>query len=53
VPRVEGRAAMWKKKSIFWDLLYWEVLEVQNAIHVMHLTKNLLCEPARLPWCVW
>jgi hypothetical protein len=32
---------MWKKKSIFWELSYWEVLDVRYAIDVMHLTKNL------------
>ena len=32
---------MWKKKSILWELPYWEVLKVRNAIDVMHLTKNL------------
>ena len=32
---------MWKKKSILWELSYWEALEVHNAIDVMHLTKNL------------
>ena len=31
---------MWKKKSIFWELPYWEVLDVRHAIDVMHLTKN-------------
>ena len=31
---------MWKK-SIFWELPYWQVLEVCSAIDVMHLTKNL------------
>jgi hypothetical protein len=36
-----GRAPMWKKKSIFWELPYWEILKVRNAIDVMHLTKNL------------
>ena len=34
-------APMWKKKSIFWELSYWEVLDVHYAIDVMHLTKNL------------
>ena len=31
---------MWKK-SIFWELPYWQVLEVRSTIDVMHLTKNL------------
>jgi hypothetical protein len=37
----DGHVPMWKKKSIFWDLEYWKVLEVRSAIDVMHLTKNL------------
>ena len=42
VPNNEnGLAPMWKKKSILWELLYWEALEVCNTIDVMHLTKNL------------
>ena len=42
VPNDEsGHAPMWKKKSILWELPYWEILEVRNAIDVMHLTKNL------------
>ena len=36
-----GHAPMWKKKSIFWELPYWEVHEIRSAIDVMHLTKNL------------
>jgi hypothetical protein len=36
-----GRAPMWKKKSIVLELPYWEILEVQNAIDMMHLMKNL------------
>ena len=32
---------MWKKKSILWELPYWEVLNVSNAIDVMYLMKNL------------
>src|SRR6185437_1984226 len=27
-----GHAPMWKKKSILWDLPYWDVLEVRNTI---------------------
>ena len=34
-------APMWKKKSIFWELPYWKVLQVRSAIDVMHMTKNL------------
>jgi hypothetical protein len=26
-----GCAPMWKKKSIFWELPFWEILEVWNA----------------------
>ena len=37
----DGRAAMWKKKSIFWELPYMETLDVRNTIDVMHLMKNL------------
>ena len=37
----DGRAPMWKKKSIFWELEYWKVLDVRSAIDVMHVTKNL------------
>ena len=42
VPKgADGHAAMWKKKSIFWELEYWKVLEVRSAIDVMHVTKNI------------
>jgi hypothetical protein len=42
VPNVEnGHAPIWRKKSILWELPYWKVLEVRNAIDVMHLTQNL------------
>ena len=30
-----------EKKSIFWELPYWEILEVRSCIDVMHVTKNL------------
>jgi hypothetical protein len=46
-----GCAPMWKNKSIFWELPYWEILEVRNAIDMMHLTKNLcLNVPGFLGW---
>src|SRR6185437_1925183 len=41
VPNENGMAPMWKKKSIFWELPYWKVLDVRHAIDVMHLMKNL------------
>ena len=41
VPSDNGLVPMWKKKSIFLELPYWEVLDVRHAIDVMHLTKNL------------
>ncbi|XP_015619680.3 uncharacterized protein [Oryza sativa Japonica Group] len=28
----DGHAAMWKKNSIFWELPYWEFLDVRHAI---------------------
>jgi hypothetical protein len=36
-----GHAAMWKKKSIFWELEYWKDLEVRSSIDVMHMMKNV------------
>jgi len=38
IPNENGMTPMWKKKSIFWELPYWEVLNVLHAIDVMHLT---------------
>jgi len=37
----DGHVPMWKKKSIFWELPYWKILDVRSAIDVMHVTKNL------------
>ncbi|GJW55620.1 uncharacterized protein Tco_0099705 [Tanacetum coccineum] len=34
---------IWKKKSIFWDLAYWEHLQVRHCLDVMHIEKNV-CE---------
>jgi hypothetical protein len=36
----DGHASMWNKKSIFWELPYWEIPEVHNTIDVMHVMKN-------------
>ena len=41
VPNENRMAPMWKKKSIFWELPYWELLDVRHAIDVMQLMKNL------------
>ncbi|KAM0045571.1 hypothetical protein Hdeb2414_s0009g00305391 [Helianthus debilis subsp. tardiflorus] len=32
-----------KKKSVFWDLPYWEYLQVRHCLDVMHIEKNV-CE---------
>jgi len=32
---------IWKKKAIFFDLLYWLRLEVRHCINVMHVEKNV------------
>ncbi|XP_078179598.1 uncharacterized protein LOC144573719 [Carex rostrata] len=31
----------WKKRSIFWNLPYWEHLEVRHCLDVMHVVKNV------------
>ncbi|XP_078156588.1 uncharacterized protein LOC144552481 [Carex rostrata] len=33
----------WKKRSIFWDLPYWEELQVRHCLDLMHIEKNV-CE---------
>jgi hypothetical protein len=38
---ITGHTAIWKKKSIFWELEYWKDLEVRSSIEVMHVMKNL------------
>ena len=34
---------VWKTRSIFLDLSYWNILGVPNSLDVMHITKNV-CE---------
>jgi hypothetical protein len=34
---------MWKKQSIFWELLYWKEIDIHQSIDVMHVKKNV-CE---------
>jgi hypothetical protein len=38
-----GEDDMWKKQLIFWELPYWEELDVRHSIDVMHIEKNM-CE---------
>ena len=41
--RDEQNEGMWKKRSIFFTLPYWEVLLVRHNLDVMHVEKNV-CE---------
>ena len=34
---------VFKNKSVFWKLPYWEILRVRHCIDVMHVEKNV-CE---------
>ena len=34
---------VWKTRSVFWDLSYWNILGVPHSLDVMHITKNV-CE---------
>ncbi|KAL4561270.1 hypothetical protein LXL04_033434 [Taraxacum kok-saghyz] len=38
-----GQIDNWKKRSIFWELPYWEKLDVRHCLDVMHIEKNV-CE---------
>ena len=33
--------SIWKKRSIFFDLPYWRILDVRHSIDVMHVEKNV------------
>ena len=37
------KGQVFKKKSVFWKLPYWEILRVRHCIDVMHVEKNV-CE---------
>ncbi|XP_057779975.1 uncharacterized protein LOC130998576 [Salvia miltiorrhiza] len=39
----DGDKRIWKKKSIFFQLEYWEHLHVRHILDVMHIEKNI-CE---------
>ncbi|XP_019184592.1 PREDICTED: uncharacterized protein LOC109179541 [Ipomoea nil] len=36
-----SQTTSWKKRSIFWDLPYWEHLSVRHCLDVMHVEKNV------------
>jgi hypothetical protein len=40
---VESLMGVWKRRSVFWDLLYWKILGTPHFLDVMHIMKNV-CE---------
>ena len=32
---------VWKRKYVFLELDYWELLSTPHCLHVMHMTKNV------------
>lgn len=32
---------VWKRRSVFWDLKYWHILENPHSLDAMHVTKNV------------
>uniref|UniRef100_A0A2N9GFA6 Transposase-associated domain-containing protein n=1 Tax=Fagus sylvatica TaxID=28930 RepID=A0A2N9GFA6_FAGSY len=36
-----GKSHNWKKRSIFFDLLYWSTLSLHHNLEVMHIEKNV------------
>jgi len=39
--KMSSMTNIWTKKSIFFDLSYWSMLEVKYCIDVMHVEKNM------------
>jgi hypothetical protein len=39
----EEEEGMWNKKSILWELEYWQMLDVHHSIDNVHVNKNV-CE---------
>ena len=39
--RKEPEGVVWKRRSVFWDLEYWPLLECRHSIDVMHVEKNV------------
>ncbi|KAL0315381.1 UNVERIFIED_CONTAM: hypothetical protein Sradi_5416300 [Sesamum radiatum] len=40
-PPYYGNVHKWTKKSIFWDLPYWNIHLIQHNLDVMHIEKNV------------
>ncbi|XP_074299043.1 uncharacterized protein LOC141630060 [Silene latifolia] len=40
-PNKFEKNAKYKKKSIFWNLLYWKHMSVRHCIDIMHVEKNV------------
>lgn len=38
---VDGDQQLWKKRSIFFDLPYWESNLLRHNLDVMHIEKNI------------
>ncbi|GJT78566.1 hypothetical protein Tco_1045291 [Tanacetum coccineum] len=38
---IDGDNQLWKKRSIFFDLLYWEFKLIRHNLDVMHIEKNV------------
>ncbi|XP_031090937.1 uncharacterized protein LOC115995929 [Ipomoea triloba] len=36
-----SQKGIWKKRSILWDLPYWEHLSIRHCLDVMHVEKNI------------
>jgi hypothetical protein len=34
---------IWKRRSVFWDLPYWPILDTPHSLDIMNITKNV-CE---------
>ncbi|KAK1664339.1 hypothetical protein QYE76_052498 [Lolium multiflorum] len=32
---------VWKRRSVFWDLPYWKILDTPHCLDVTHITKNV------------
>jgi hypothetical protein len=40
---VESLMGVWKRRSMFWDLPYWKILDTPHCLDAMNITQNV-CE---------